>query len=185
MTSNLVLRSVGRVLWFAVAGALCMALVGVVAGSVTGALIVIIDHLPRSRPLADVFDYYVGMGAIFGALRAMNVGLWSGAIAFGIAGYFACFNALPQKVFAKSFRLAWRAVVVGVAVGTVLGPLNFFLLGRFTSAIVADPFSGYMYGVIGGFIIGTFYGVIVGARREIARQKFEQNAAPSTVESAA
>jgi MFS family permease len=185
MTSNLVLRSVGRVLWFAVAGALCMALVGVVAGSVTGALIVIIDHLPRSRPLADVFDYYVGMGAIFGALRAMNVGLWSGAIAFGIAGYFACFSALPQKVFARSFRLAWRAMVVGVTVGAVLGPINFLMLRQFTSNILTDPFSGYMYGVIGGFIIGIFYGAIVGARREIARQKLEQNAPLSTTESGA
>lgn len=146
---------------------------------------VIIDYLPRSTSLADFFDYYVGMGALFGALRAMNNGFWSGAIAFGIAGYFACFSVLPQKVFAKAFRLAWRAAIVGVVVGAVLGPLNFFLLRRFTTIYLGEPFLGYIFGVTVGFVIGTFYGAIVGARREIAQQKLEQNAPLSTVESGA
>lgn len=184
MTSNLVLRSVGRVLWFAVAGALCMALVGVVAGSVTGAFIILVGNLSQFGATGNVFDE-VETGATFGAIYAIAVGLWSGAIGFGIAGYFACFSVLPRKVFAKAFRLAWRAALVGVAVGAVLGPINTFVWRRFASCGLTDPFSGYMYGVIGGFIIGIFYGAIVGARREIARQKSEQNAALSTVESAA
>jgi len=184
MTANLVLRSVGRVLWFAVAGAICMALVGVVVGSVTGALVVFIEHLIQPNWVKHAFNY-VGVGALFGALRAMNDGLWSGAIGFGIAGYFACFSVWPRKVFAKAFRMAWRAALVGVAVGAVLGPINTFVWRRFASGGLTDPFSGYMYGVISGFIIDTLYGAIAGARREIARQKLEQNAALSTVESAA
>lgn len=184
MTSNLVLRSVGRVLWFATAGAICMALVGVVVGSVTGALVVFIEHLIQPNWVRHAFNY-VGTGALFSAMYAMAIGFWSGGVAFGIAGYFACFSVWPQKVFAKAFRLAWRATVVGVAVGAVLGPINTFVWRRFASGGLTDPFSGYMYGVIGGFIIGTFYGTIVGARREIARQKLEQNAVLSTVESTA
>ena len=184
MTLNLVLRSVGRVLWFAFAGACGMALVGVVAGSVTGALVVFVENLTGSSPPRSVF-HDVFIGAFMGAIYAISTGLWSGAIAFAIAGYFACFSVLPQKVFDQAFRLAWRSMLVGVAVGAVLGPLNFFILGRFMSAMMADPFSGYIYGVIGGFVIGTFYGAIAGARREIARQKLEQNALLSTIESRA
>ncbi len=184
MTLNLVLRSVGRVLCFAVAGACGMALVGIVAGSVAGALVVFVENVTRPSRFWGIF-HDVPAGAEFGAVYAKFIGLWSGAISFAIAGYFACFSILPQKVFAKSFRLAWRAALVGVIVGAVLGPINFFLLGRFTPLNLRDPFIGYVCGVIGGFIIGTFYGAIVGARREIARQKREQNAALSTIESAA
>lgn len=184
MTSNRVLRSVGRVLWFAFAGACGMALVGFVAGSVTGALVVLVENLSRSGATRSDFQD-VPIGAFMGAAYAIAVGLCSGAVAFAIAGYFACFSVLPQKVFDKAFRLAWRTTLFGVAVGAVLGPINFLILRRFTSNILADPFSGYMYGVIGGFIIGTFYGAIVGARREIARQKLEQNAPFSAIESGA
>ncbi len=184
MTSNLVLRSAGRVLWFAFAGALCMALVGIVAGSVTGAFIILVGNLSQFGATGSVFDE-VETGATFGAIYAIAVGFCSGFIAFGIAGYFACFSIWPRKIFAKAFRLAWRAMVVGVTVGAVLGPINFLMLRQFTSNILTDPFSGYMYGVIGGFIIGIFYGAIVGARREIARQKLEQNAPLSTTESGA
>ena len=172
MTANLVLRSIGRVLWFAIAGAICMALLGIVAGGTTGALIIFVQNLTQSRSLGLFHD--VPTGALFGAAYAVYTGFWSGGIAFGIAGFFACLSTLPRQVFARAFRLASRATFLGVAIGAVLGPLNTFVWRHFASGALADPFSGYMYGVIGGFIVGTFYGAIVGARREIARQKAEQ-----------
>ncbi len=180
MTSNRVLRSVGRMLWFAVAGACGMALVGMFAGMITGALVMMVGILIRSGATSNGF-LGMGLGALYGALCAIAIGSCSGFVAFGIAGYFACFSAWSHEVF----RLAWRAAIVGVVVGAVLGPINFLMLRQFTSNILTDPFSGYMYGVIGGFIIGIFYGAIVGARREIARQKLEQNAPLSTTESGA
>ena len=155
MTFQLLMRSVGRVLWFAVAGALCMAIVGVVAGGVSGGLM--------------IFPDFGGMviGAMVGAVYAVVFGLCSGAIAFGSAGTMACFSNLPRKVFGASWRLAWRAAFVGTAVGGVLGVINAFVFGRF----VGIRGNGYMIGVITGFIIGTFYGALVGAKREIERQK--------------
>ena len=169
MNFQLILRSVGRVLWFAVAGTVLMALVGVVAGSVTGALMIFLNNLTTARGTRSLFGD-VGTGALVGSAYAVSVGLISGAIAFGSAGTMACFSNLPRKVFGASWRLAWRATFIATAVGGVLGPINMLLFARLLRS-TGDSFSGYMLGVIGGFIIGTFYGALVGAKREVRRQK--------------
>ena len=183
MTFQLILRSVGRVLWFAVAGAICMALVGVVAGSVSGGFVILLGNLMSPRGTVSVFND-VHLGALFGVAYAVSVGLISGAIAFGSAGTMACFSHLPKKVFGASWRLAWRATLIGTVIGGVLGAINALLFGRFFGGR-NDLFGGYMIGVISGFIIGTFYGALVGAKREIARQKAETKAALPVVGSAA
>ena len=176
MTLNLLLRSFGRVLWFAVAGAICMALVGAVAGSISGGLMIFIPndfgYQGTNRLWKDV-----GTGAAFGAIYAVFTGLCSGAIAFGSAGTMACFSNLPKKVFRASWRLAWRATLIGTFIGGVLGAINALLFGRFfggrNDLFGGYLFGGYMIGVISGFIVGTFYGALAGAEREVARQKAE------------
>ena len=177
MTLNLLLRSFGRVLWFAVAGALCMAVVGVVAGGVSGGLMILIGNYPSSSAIKISVGNAIWRaasgavtGATYGAAIAIYVGLISGAIAFGSAGTMACFSNLPKKVFGAAWRLAWRATLIGIVIGGVLGAINALLFGRFFGGR-NDLFGGYMIGVISGFIIGTFYGALVGAKREIARQK--------------
>lgn len=51
MSAKLVFRSLGRVMWFAFAGALCMAIVGIVAGAIAGGAIVGIGiFLQRNAP---------------------------------------------------------------------------------------------------------------------------------------
>ena len=166
MTFQLLMRSVGRVLWFAVAGALCMAIVGVVAGGVSGGLLIFIPNAFGANRLWKDVD----TGAVFGAFYAVFVGAISGAIAFASAGTMACFSNLPRKVFGASWRLAWRATLIGTAIGGALGAVNALIFGRFIGGRNDLP-GGYMIGVISGFIIGVFYGALVGAKREIARQK--------------
>ena len=183
MTFQLIMRSFGRVLWFAVAGAICMALVGVVAGSVSGGLMIFIPNAFGYQGTNRLWKD-VGTGADFGAIYAVFTGLCSGAIAFGSAGTMACFSSLPKQVFGASWRLAWRATLIGTVIGGVLGAINALLFGRFFGGR-NDLFGGYMIGVISGFIIGTFYGALVGAKREIARQKAETKAALPVVGSAA
>lgn len=184
MTFQLVLRPIGRVLWFAVAGAICMAIVGAVAGSVTGALVVLVENLTR-RGSSHILSN-MGIGTFVGAAYATSVGICSGFIAFMIAGLFACFSQFSQKVFTQAFRLAWRTVIIGVVIGAFLGVVNVLFFARMVSSIKWDWFEGYVYGVLGGLALGTFYGAIIGAKRELARQKLEtKNAALSVVENAA
>ncbi len=179
MTSNLVLRSVGRVLWFAVAGALCMALVGVV----TGAAIFALTYLFFNFSLNGISNQAKYLYPVLGAL--IRGGLMAGVVAFGIAGFFACFSASPQKVFSKALRLSWLLATVGIVLGFVSAIVDTLL---FAPLMHIRPFfnpSAWFLGMLGGFVIGTFYGAIVGARNEIARQKVESKVALSTLESAA
>lgn len=184
MTFDLVVRSIGRVLWFAIAGALCMALVGVVAGAITGGLLsFLIEMLTPSNAFVDMLE-----GAFFVSVAALCVSVVAGFFAFAIAGFLACFSELPTQVFWKNFRLSWRATSIGVIIGSILGPINLLLFGRFfvpSYALMDELITGYVIGVIAGFIIGIFYGALVGAKREIARQKAETKAALSNIVSAA
>lgn len=174
MTSNLVLRSIGRVLWFAVAGAFCMALTGIIVGAPTSAFLMFVFNMTHfittRRPFRDV-----GTSALMGAAYLCLIGFLSGGVAFSIAGCFACLSAFPRKVFGEVWGLAWRAAIVSVILGEVLGIINNLLLNRLTHATsLNDWTSGYVFGLTGGFVIGTFYGAIIGAKRELARQKLEQ-----------
>jgi tetrahydromethanopterin S-methyltransferase subunit C len=64
-------------------------------------------------------------------------------------------------------------------IGLVLGGLYYGLWHYFTNARITVPIFGYILVVIIGFVLGTFYGAIVGAKREVARQRNEENAALS------
>ena len=184
MTFNLLLRSIGRVLWFAVAGAIYTMIIGVFAGAITGGLLIaLLDFLSLSNTGRDIRE-----GTMYSSIVLLYISPVAGFFAFTIAGYFACFSKIPSQVFHRTFLSAWRAAFLGVIIGGVLGTINALIFGRFLlpDFLSADEWAdGYILGVIGGFVIGTFYGAIVGAKREIARQKAETKAALPVVGSAA
>ena len=187
MTFQLIMRSFGRVLWFAVAGAICMALVGVVVGATSGSLIQARQDFSLRNISRNHFELEADwvFVAKLGAHLVLVIGAVAGAIAFAIAGFFACLSERPRAVFAAALRFTCRSVLIGVAIGVLLGALNGSLftysmredilvpvgVDRIGHAGEDDIMLGSTLGVIAAFIIAIFYGAIVGAKREIARQK--------------
>lgn len=173
MTANLVLRSVGRVLWFAIAGALCMALVGIVAGAAAGALITVTDDFLTKGTLRSPNEIPWNWinSARSGAFVAFVFGATAGALAFAIAGAFAYLSVTPTHIFKAVFRLAWRSSLMLTTLGAALGFINAIVWGHLLNAtpnVSTNPalrcFWSMLLGVIIGFVIGTFYGAIMGAR---------------------
>ena len=127
MTFQLILRSVGRVLWFAVAGAICMALVGVVAGAVTGALYQYLDEItfgydPNLQPLE-----VCKRGATEGSILAALIGAFVGAFAFGVAGVLSCLSAESWLVMKAASKLAACASLCVMTVVVALCSFYFYI----------------------------------------------------------
>lgn len=170
MTRRIIWRIVNRSAHFGFVGFFWMLMIGLVEGVATGGVLAIVMTL-ASAPSGAGDGATVFLGMMVGAAVAMCVGALTGAIALGLVGALTARRNDEGQVFTRATNWAARGSAVGVLVGAASGTTGAALLAlalnrNFGAVIGGYLFSGYILGVIGGFVVGTFAGAIYGALNE-------------------
>ncbi|MBW3635800.1 MAG: hypothetical protein KY445_04940 [Armatimonadetes bacterium] len=155
----------GRVVSYAVLGALATAFFGALLMAVSGAVVGGIIDWSR-RPLAGEMVF---LGALFGADFGAQGGGIAGLIAFGILGFRSATRRsfLPPKAFLVSVVVGMSAATLAVMTSYFVGCALLWLVigGTFVSFVNGGVFF-IMFGAPAMMMCGAIAGALVGFRRE-------------------
>lgn len=164
MIGRVIGRIVSRTGLFAVAGALLMAIAGAAEGAAVSGM----------AGLFAVMDNVGGVRLDFGVTYSTSVlvamGIGSGLLAFGLAGALTSARNDLGALLKGVSLYAVCGSLLGVALGAVTGAISFPLwtvviypnVTNFQPAYGSGEsiLNGCFFGVIGGFVLGTFCGAL-------------------------